>query len=79
LLASAPRVRFSILSTTGRLAPEVQAGKGLTSQLLNTQRATDLVVVGYGPQLGGNVVQGIQKVGGLVTRNMQLLIDVIKP
>jgi hypothetical protein len=55
------------------------AGKGLTSQLAATQRATSLPVIGYGPKLGGSVVQGIQRAGGLVTRDAELLIQVVAP
>jgi len=55
------------------------AGKGLTTQLLNTQAATNLPVIGYGPQLGGSVFRGIQANGGLVTRDAQLLIDIVAP
>jgi hypothetical protein len=54
-------------------------GKGLTTQLLNTQAATNLPVIGYGPQLGGSLVRGIQAAGGLVTQDEQLLIDVVAP
>jgi hypothetical protein len=33
----------------------------------------------YGPQLGGSLIRGIQANGGLVTRDAQLLIDVVAP
>ena len=55
------------------------SGKGLTTQLLNTQSTTNLPVFGYGPQLGGSVFRGIQANGGLVTRDAQLLIQVVAP
>jgi hypothetical protein len=55
------------------------AGKGLTTQLLNTQAVTHLPVIGYGPQLGGSLIRGIQANGGLVTRDLQLLIHVVAP
>lgn len=54
-------------------------GKGLTTQLLNTQAVTNLPVIGYGPQLGGSVMRGVQANGGLVTRDSQLLIKVVAP
>ncbi|HEX2873267.1 MAG TPA: RHS repeat-associated core domain-containing protein, partial [Polyangiaceae bacterium] len=55
------------------------SGKGLTTQLLNTQGATNLPVIGYGPDLGGSVVKGIQANGGLVTRDQDLLIQLVAP
>ncbi|MCI5136079.1 MAG: RHS repeat-associated core domain-containing protein [Candidatus Electrothrix sp. AW2] len=55
-------------------------GKGLTSQVLTkTPKGTDLPVIGYGPDLKGSVVKGIEKAGGLVTTDKSLLIDVAKP
>jgi hypothetical protein len=51
----------------------------LTTQLLNTQAATDLPVIGYGPQLGGSLVKGIEAAGGLVTRDEQLLLKIVAP
>jgi RHS repeat-associated protein len=54
-------------------------GKGLTNQLMRTQAATDLPVIGYGPQLRSSVVRGIEKAGGLVTRDREFLIDVVAP
>jgi hypothetical protein len=33
----------------------------------------------YGPKLGGSLIRGIQSAGGLVTRDQQLLIDVVAP
>jgi hypothetical protein len=60
---------------------EVKSGRGagLTSQLAKAQALTDLPVIGYGPQLGVHVVRGIRAAGGLVTRDAQLLIDVVAP
>jgi hypothetical protein len=55
------------------------SGAGLTSQLARTQSVTDLPVIGYGPNLGMHVVRGIQRAGGLITRDIQLLIDVVAP
>ena len=55
------------------------SGAGLTRQLARTQTATSLPVIGYGPRLGGTLVQNIGKAGGLVTRDQQFLIDVVAP
>jgi hypothetical protein len=55
------------------------SGKGLTSQLARTQTVTNLPVIGYGPNLGTHVVRGIQRAEGLVTRSIQLLIEVVAP
>jgi hypothetical protein len=54
-------------------------GKGLTSQMARTQPATKLPVIGYGPDLGGTLVQNINKSGGLVTRDSQFLIQLVAP
>jgi len=45
------------------------SGAGLTAQILRTEAATGLPVIGYGPNLGGSVVKGIQAAGGLVTKD----------
>jgi hypothetical protein len=55
------------------------SGAGLTRQVLATEAATGLPTIGYGPQLGGAVFNGIQAAGGLVTRDSQLLIDLVAP
>jgi hypothetical protein len=55
------------------------SGAGLTSQLARTQAVTNLPVIGYGPRLGGTLVQNIGRAGGLVTRDQQLLIGVVAP
>ncbi len=55
------------------------AGKGLTRQILNTEAATRVPVIGYGPHLGVNVVRSIQAAGALVTRDVQLLIKLVAP
>ena len=58
-------------------------GKGLTTQVLvNTPRGTDLPVIGFGrfgPDLKGSVVKGIESNGGLVTRDAELLLEVVRP
>jgi hypothetical protein len=55
------------------------SGKGLLRQILRTQAATGLPTVGYGPDLGGAVVEGIEEAGGLVTTDVEVLIEVIAP
>ena len=54
-------------------------GKGLTTQVLVTEQATQLPTIGYGPTLKSSVVKGIQKAGGLVTTDESLLIELVKP
>jgi hypothetical protein len=54
-------------------------GVGLGGQVLRTAGATDLPVIGFGPNLQWSVVQGIQNAGGLVTTDQDLLIQVIAP
>ena len=45
----------------------------------NTVGATSLPVIGYGPDLGLHLIREIQHEGHLVTRDLQLLIDVDAP
>ena len=54
-------------------------GKGLGGQLLRTQAASALPVIGYGPTLKPSVVTGAQKAGSLVTTSEELLLEIIKP
>ncbi len=85
-------VNVPITNTAGRLVTDgdivlqnaiIQvksgSGAGLTSQLLRTEAATGMPAIGYGPNLGGSVVKGIQATGGLVTRDKALLIQVVAP
>ena len=68
-----------ILLQNGVIQVKSGSGAGLTSQLARTQAVTDLPVIGYGPKLGGTLIQNINKAGGLVTRDEQLLLQVVKP
>jgi hypothetical protein len=55
------------------------AGKGATTQLLSTEQAAGLPTIAYGPKLSGSVVKGIQRAGGLVTRDKSVLLEVVRP
>jgi len=54
-------------------------GKGLLRQIVNTETATGIPTIGYGPNLKGSVVNGINQAGELVTTDLQLLLELIKP
>lgn len=54
-------------------------GKGLGGQILRTEAATDLPVIGYGPTLKPSVVKGAEKAGSLITTSEELLLEVVKP
>lgn len=54
-------------------------GNGLGPQLEITQSQTDKVVIGYGPKLKLSVVKDVQKRGILVTKDINTLLQVIKP
>ena len=54
-------------------------GKHLGLQLVRTEQATGLPAIRYGPTLRGRVVIDIAKSGGLVTRDEELLIQLVKP
>jgi hypothetical protein len=40
---------------------------------------TDLPVIGYAPDAGRFVIQDVLTMGGLVTQDLQMLIDVVAP
>jgi hypothetical protein len=53
--------------------------KKLTSQVFKTERATGLATIGFGPDLKPTIVNSIQRAGGLVTRDENLLMQVVQP
>ena len=54
-------------------------GKGLQRQLGVTEANTGMPTVGYGPNLKPSVVRGIERDGGLVTTDKDVLIEAVKP
>ena len=85
-------VNIRIYSATGKLVTDADillrnaviqvkggGGKKLTSQVRDTGQGTDLPVIGYGPSLSGSVVKGIEREGGLVTRDVGFLIRLVAP
>jgi RHS repeat-associated protein len=60
---------------------EVKAGsgKGTGAQVSRIMEATDKPVIVYGPDLGGSVIQEVEKRGGLATRSRSDLTAVIAP
>jgi len=54
-------------------------GKGLAKQIQRTQKVTDKPVIGYGPNLKPSVLRQIQREGNLVTTELDVLLDVIRP
>jgi RHS repeat-associated protein len=85
-------VNVKIYDDSGRVVAEVDialqnaniqvksgSGKGLTTQVLETERLTGLPTIGYGPHLGLHVVRGINQQGGIATRSESDLLDIIAP
>ncbi len=85
-------VNVPMYDTTGKLVTDADilldnavlqiksgGGKGMAGQLLRTQGATDLPVIGYGPTLKPSVVSGAERAGSLITTDKDLLLEVIKP
>jgi RHS repeat-associated protein len=68
-----------ILLKNSAIQVKSNGGKGLTTQLFETEKAVNLPTIGYGPDLGKHVVKGIEKAGGLVTRDADLLIQIVAP
>ena len=54
-------------------------GTGATTQWRTTAGLSELPVIVFGPDLKGSVMKGIQSEGGLVTRDRELLLKLIKP
>ena len=54
-------------------------GKGLAKQMNDTAANTGILTIGYGPHLKRSVVENIGSQGGLVTRDLNLLLDVVAP
>lgn len=65
---------LDILLQNGVIQVKSGGGKGMTSQLQVTERATGLPAIGYGPDLKTSILKSTAS-----TNNEQLLIDVIKP
>jgi hypothetical protein len=55
------------------------SGKGALKQALVTRVLTDYPVVVYLPHGRGAVINGVQQAGFMVTRDKNLLLDVIGP
>jgi len=52
---------------------------GMTRQALLSEELTGLPSIAYGPDLGLHVARGMARQGILVTRDRQLLIELVKP
>lgn len=60
---------------------QVKSGAGgrLPGQMIRTENAMGVPVIGYGPDLARGLVRHIEMQGGLVTTDRQLLLEVVKP
>ena len=54
-------------------------GHGLAGQMAATQTGTNLPVIGFGSTLRGSIVTEVERAGGLVTRDTELLLRVVAP
>ncbi|HEX4808036.1 MAG TPA: RHS repeat-associated core domain-containing protein, partial [Bryobacteraceae bacterium] len=68
-----------ILTNNAIIQVKSGGGKGLSDQVARTETATGMVTIGYGPDLKGSVVKEMQSKGQLVTKDKQVLINVVKP
>ena len=70
---------FDIETQNSVIQVKSGGGKGLAKQIQRTQMVTDKPVIGYGPNLKPSVVRQIQREGNLVTKERDVLLDVIRP
>jgi len=77
---------IDILTNNAAIQVKSGPGKKLENQVivkspeaLEVLGQGDLPVIGYGPDLSGSVIKGIQNLGGLVTRSLKDLLEVIRP
>ncbi|MFI9455914.1 polymorphic toxin-type HINT domain-containing protein [Amycolatopsis sp. NPDC052450] len=70
---------FDIVTRNAVVQVKTGGGKGALSQAEVTQGLTDLPVVVYLPQGRGSVVKSLEKAGFMVTRDKNVLMDVLRP
>ncbi|UPL50226.1 hypothetical protein [Hymenobacter sublimis] len=67
------------IETSNAVIQVKSVGNGLVDQILRTEQTTSKPVIGYGPKLKPSVVKSAQSRELLVTKDKQLLIDVLNP
>ncbi|MFE3382787.1 polymorphic toxin-type HINT domain-containing protein, partial [Streptomyces anulatus] len=70
---------FDIVTRNAVVQVKSGTGKGALEQALNTQNLTDYPVIVYLPQGRGSVIKSLQRAGVMVTRDKNVLLDVLAP
>ncbi|MFD3514197.1 polymorphic toxin-type HINT domain-containing protein [Streptomyces sp. NPDC058657] len=70
---------FDIVTRNAVVQVKSGSGKGALKQALNTQGLTDYPVIVYLPQGRGSVIKSLEQAGIMVTRDKNLLLDVLAP
>lgn len=70
---------FDIVTRNVVVQVKSGSGKGARKQALNTQSLTDYPVIVYLPQGRGSVIKSLEQAGIMVTRDKNLLLDVLAP
>ncbi|MEU8183481.1 DUF6531 domain-containing protein, partial [Micromonospora sp. NPDC049044] len=70
---------FDIVTRNAVIQVKSGSGKGALKQALTTQSLTDYPVIAYLPQARGSVIKSLEAAGIMVTRDKNLLLDVLAP
>ncbi|MER7901149.1 RHS repeat-associated core domain-containing protein [Streptomyces sp. NPDC096046] len=70
---------FDIVTRNAVVQVKTGSGKGALKQALKTQGLTDYPVIVYLPQGRGTVIKSIEQAGIMVTRDKDLLLDILTP
>ncbi|MET9659252.1 polymorphic toxin-type HINT domain-containing protein [Streptomyces sp. NPDC006510] len=74
-----PLTDFDIVTRNAVVQVKSGSGKKALKQALATQRLTGHPVIVYLPQARGSVIKSLEKAGIMVTRDKNLLLDVLAP
>ncbi|MFI1508670.1 polymorphic toxin-type HINT domain-containing protein [Streptomyces sp. NPDC020597] len=70
---------FDIVTRNAVVQVKTGSGKGALKQALRTQSLTDYPVIVYLPQGRGSVIKSLEQAGIMVTRDKNVLLDVLAP
>ncbi|MER5429660.1 hypothetical protein [Streptomyces sp. NPDC002588] len=70
---------FDIVTRNAVVQVKTGSGKGVLKQALRTQSLTDYPVIVYLPQGRGSVIKSLEQAGIMVTRDKNVLLDILAP
>lgn len=74
-----PPTDFDLVTENALIQVKDGGGKGALKQALATQALTDRPVIVYLPKGKGSVIRSLEEAGILVTRDKDVLMEVIAP